>query len=56
MCVGTPNCAERTGTWINVDGVPRAIAAARPAPAGVRPLAETIRELTARVQPAEVDA
>ena len=45
VCIGVPNAVERTGTWINVDGHRRSIAASKPAPAGVAPLTRILREL-----------
>jgi NADH-quinone oxidoreductase subunit G len=35
VTIGIPNHIERVGTWVNVDGIERRIAQARPAPAGV---------------------
>jgi hypothetical protein len=43
--IGVPDAAERTGTWVNVDGVRGSLSAARPAPAGVPPLARTLEEI-----------
>jgi NADH-quinone oxidoreductase subunit G len=46
VCIGVPNRVERTGTWINVDGERGPISAAKPPPAGVRPLARTLEDLS----------
>jgi NADH-quinone oxidoreductase subunit G len=51
VCIGTPNCAERAGTWINVDGIRRSLTAARPAPSGVAPLTRTLEALSLRLRP-----
>jgi NADH-quinone oxidoreductase subunit G len=45
--IGVPNAAEREGTWINVDGLERRIAVAKPAPAGVGPLVRHLETLAA---------
>ena len=42
LCLGAPNAAERTGTWINVDGIRRTIGAAKSAPPGTPPLTRTL--------------
>jgi len=58
VSLGVPNAAERTGTWINVDGHRGTLAAAKPAPPGVGPLTRTLGDLCALVQepqPAGVD-
>jgi NADH-quinone oxidoreductase subunit G len=34
LCVGIPCHVERTGTWVNIDGLRRTVGAARPLPAG----------------------
>jgi NADH-quinone oxidoreductase subunit G len=52
VALGAPSWVERAGTWVNVDGRRGPIAAARPAPAGVAPLAETLSALTALVRAA----
>ena len=44
-CIGLPNCAERTGTWIDVDGKRGPISAAKPAPANVRALTRLLDDL-----------
>ena len=49
ICIGVPTAAERTGTWINVDGHRGPLAAARPMPPGVRPLVATLQGLCERV-------
>ncbi|MEW6073992.1 MAG: 2Fe-2S iron-sulfur cluster-binding protein [Planctomycetota bacterium] len=55
LALGVPNAAERTGTWINADGIRRTIGAARPAPAGTPPLTRTLEDLLQAVRrPAEV--
>jgi NADH-quinone oxidoreductase subunit G len=46
--IGTPDCAERTGTWLNVDGIEGRLSVARSAPAGVAPLTRTLDELARR--------
>ncbi|MEM7308510.1 MAG: 2Fe-2S iron-sulfur cluster-binding protein [Planctomycetota bacterium] len=48
-CIGAPTCVERTGTWVNVDGHRGPLAAARPMPAGVSTLVDTIASLAGRV-------
>ena len=45
LAVGVPNAAERTGTWINVDGHAGKLSVARPAPEGVAPLVRTLEML-----------
>jgi hypothetical protein len=50
-CIGAPTAAERTGTWINVDGHAGRLTIARPAPAGVRPLTSTLEDLAAHLVP-----
>jgi hypothetical protein len=50
VCIGVPNMVERTGTWINVDGHAGRIAAARPAPPGVRSLARSLERLLALLE------
>lgn len=50
-CIGIPNAAERTGTWINVDGHAGRIAAAKPAPQGVAPLTRSLEEIRAALAP-----
>lgn len=35
LAIGVPNCVERVGHWINIDGIKRHILQARPAPQGV---------------------
>jgi len=44
-CLGAPNAAERTGTWTNVDGIPRRLGIARSAPPGTPPLTRTLEGL-----------
>jgi hypothetical protein len=56
ICIGAPNAVERTGTWINVDGIRRPLAVAKPAPPGVAQLVRTLRGLRDRLAPAEVEA
>jgi len=56
VCVGVPNAAERTGTWVNVDGHRGPLAAARSAPDGVGPLTRTLSDLVQRLQPAGVQS
>ena len=56
VCVGVPTSVERAGTWINVDGGRGSLTVARPAPAGVRPLASTLAALAERIQPQEARA
>ena len=45
VCVGVANSAERTGTWINVDGHKGPISAVKPAPLNVRALARHLDDL-----------
>ena len=52
-CIGVPTAAERTGTWVNVDGHRGRLSAARPMPPGVRSLTESLADLARRVSPAE---
>ncbi len=47
--IGVPTWVERTGHWKNVDGLRRPIAAAKPAPPGVRPTTRLLADLTARL-------
>ena len=53
-CIGIANHVEKSGTWINVDGQRGVLGAAKPPPAGVRPLQNLLTELAAllRAQPA----
>ena len=44
-CVGIANSAERTGTWVNVDGHKGPISAVKPAPLNVRALARHLDDL-----------
>ncbi|MEQ1893698.1 MAG: hypothetical protein ABL998_14230, partial [Planctomycetota bacterium] len=46
--LGVPNAVERTGTWLNIDGVRGTLAIARSAPAGVAPLVRTLEEVARR--------
>jgi NADH-quinone oxidoreductase subunit G len=48
--IGVPDCTERAGTWLNVDGFRGTLSIARAAPAGVAPLLRTLEEL-ARILP-----
>ncbi len=52
VAIGVPLWVERAGTWINVDGVRRPIAAARSAPPGVRSTLALVGDLLARLVPA----
>ena len=52
VCIGVPNCVERGGTWVNVDGVRGALSAARPAPEGVLPLERSLGALLERTRTA----
>ncbi len=54
--IGCPTAAERTGTWINVDGHAGRLAIARPAPRGVGPLTATLADLAARLTAARIAA
>jgi NADH-quinone oxidoreductase subunit G len=47
VAIGVPTWVERTGTYVNVDGHRGPIAAAKPAPAGVRALTRLLRDLDA---------
>ncbi len=42
VAMGAPNSAERTGTWVNLDGVHGRITTAKPAPRGVPALTKTL--------------
>ncbi|MBL8860268.1 MAG: (2Fe-2S)-binding protein [Planctomycetes bacterium] len=44
-CVGIANSAERTGTWVNIDGVKGPIAAVKPTPRNVRALERHLDDL-----------
>jgi NADH-quinone oxidoreductase subunit G len=50
--LGVPDCSERTGTWLNVDGHAGTLAIARSAPRGVAPLLRTLEELARRLHAA----
>ena len=54
VSIGVPNAAERTGTWVNVDGHRGVLAAAKPAPPSVAPLVRTLEELERRLAAREV--
>jgi hypothetical protein len=54
VCIGVPTVVERSGTFVNVDGVRGPIAAAKPAPPAVAPLVSTIARLVAALSAAEV--
>jgi len=45
VAIGVPNRVERSGTWINVDGIEGSIRPARPAPQGIRSTGDLLREL-----------
>lgn len=45
-CLAAPYHVEKTGTWVNVDGIERHLTVARQAPAGVDPLEDTLARLT----------
>ena len=47
--IGVPLAVERSGHWINVDGVKRPISPARPMPQGVRLTTRLLKDLIARV-------
>lgn len=49
--VPVPLWVERTGHWVNVDGLERPLAAARPSPPGVRATARLLTDLGARISP-----
>ncbi len=49
VSIGVPSSLERTGTWINVDGVRGRLGIARP-PGGVAPLTETLDLLRAKLR------
>jgi len=51
--LGVPNAVERTGTWLNVDGIAGTLSIARSAPSGVAPLTRTLEELARRATPQE---
>lgn len=53
VCIGLPTWVERSGTFLNVDGIPRVLAAARSAPAGVRDTQKLLGELCALLTRAE---
>jgi NADH-quinone oxidoreductase subunit G len=52
VAIGVPNYAERTGTWINIDGQRGPIAAAKTAPHGVAPLTRTLQDLHSGIKSA----
>ena len=45
VCVGIANWAERSGTWVNVDGIKGPISAVKPAPPNVRALGRHLEDL-----------
>lgn len=45
IAIGVPNYAERTGTWISIDGHRGPISAAKASPHGVAPLTRTLQDL-----------
>jgi hypothetical protein len=47
--VGVPTHVEKTGHWINVDGIWRDVRAALAPPKEVRPLEDTLAELARRL-------
>jgi hypothetical protein len=47
--VGVPTSVEKTGHWINVDGIWRDVRAALAPPQDVRPLEHTLAELARRI-------
>jgi len=47
--IGVPDAVERTGTWVNVDGVRGELRIARSAPSGVAPLTRTLDDLERRL-------
>ncbi len=49
ICIGVPNHVERTGTWINIDGIEGKIGPARQAPSGVWRTTRVLSELCAAV-------
>ncbi len=55
VSIGVPTSAERTGTWVNVDGKRGRISAAKPAPTGVTALTHTLEAILARVARVGVD-
>jgi len=52
VAIGVPNCTERTGTWVNIDGHRGRIAAAKTAPHGVAPLTRTLQDLHSGIKAA----
>jgi NADH-quinone oxidoreductase subunit G len=52
LALGVPYSIERTGTWLNVDGIPRALACARAAPPRVPSLLCSLEGLERRLAPA----
>jgi NADH-quinone oxidoreductase subunit G len=44
-CIGIANWAERSGTWVNVDGIKGPISAVKPAPPNVRALERHLADL-----------
>lgn len=56
VCIPVPNWVEKSGTVINIDGHIGTIAAARSAPAGVRPLEANLVRLSSLLKTTEVQA
>ncbi len=54
VALGVPTHVEKSGTWVNVDGVRRRLSLAVPPPVGVAPLEQTVERMLARLQAAEV--
>jgi len=51
--LGVPSSIERDGHWVNVDGHRGMLTIARPAPADVASIVQSIEELSSRLSPAE---
>jgi NADH-quinone oxidoreductase subunit G len=56
LCIGVPNSAERSGTWVNVDGHRGTISAAKSPPRGVRTLVGSLERLIQLMVQGEVRA
>ncbi len=56
VAVGVPSHVEKSGHWLNVDGIRRELAPARSAPAGVAPLERSVGRLTELCAAARTEA
>ena len=49
VCIGVPTHVEKSGHWVNVDGIVGKLDVARAAPHNVEPLTRTVERLAKRV-------